>query len=59
MARFEAPLEDDGLNESQPWPTPDGEPVLILDDGPEIADLIEDARALYLETVVSPSRYVN
>ena len=59
MARFEAPLEDDGLNESQPSPTPDGEPAAILDDSPEIEDLIEDARALYLETVESPSRYVN
>ena len=59
MARFQAPLEDDGQNESQPWPTPDGEPAAILDDGPEIEDLIEDARALYLETVESPSRYVN
>lgn len=59
MARFEAPLEDDGLNESQPRPVLDGEPAAILDDGPEIADLIEDARALYLETVESPSRYVN
>ena len=59
MARFEAPLEDDGLNESQPCPTPDGESAVILDDGPEIEDLIEDARALYLETVESPSRYVN
>ena len=59
MARFQAPLADDGLNESQPGPTPDGEPAAILDDGPEIEDLIEDARALYLETVESPSRYVN
>ena len=59
MARFEAPLEDDGLNESQPWPTPTGEPAEVLDDGPEIEDLIEDARALYLETVESPSCYVN
>jgi hypothetical protein len=59
MARFEAPLEDDGLNESQPRPVLDGEPAAILDDGPEIEDLIEDARALYLETVESPSRYVN
>ncbi len=59
MARFEAPLEDDGLNESQPWRTPEGEPAAILDDGPEIEDLIDDARALYLETVESPSRYVN
>ena len=59
MARFEAPLEDDGLNESQPWPTPDKEPAEILYDSPEIEDLIDDARALYLETVESPSRYVN
>ena len=59
MARFEAPLEDDGLNESQPRPVLDGGPAAILDDGPEIEDLIEDARALYLETVESPSRYVN
>jgi hypothetical protein len=59
MARFDAPLEDDGLNESQPSQTLDGEPAAILDDGPEIEDLIEDARALYLETVESPSRYVN
>ena len=59
MARFEAPLEDDGLNESQPRPVLDGEPAAILDDGPELEDLIEDARALYLETVESPSRYVN
>jgi hypothetical protein len=59
MARFEAPLEDDGLNESQPRPVLVGEPAAILDDGPEIEDLIEDARALYLETVESPSRYVN
>jgi hypothetical protein len=59
MARFEVPLEDDGLNESQPRPVLDGEPAAILDDGPEIEDLIEDARALYLETVESPSRYVN
>jgi hypothetical protein len=59
MSRFEAPLEDDGLNESQPRPVLDGEPAAILDDGPEIEDLIEDARALYLETVESPSRYVN
>ena len=59
MVRFEAPLEDDGLNESQPRPVLDGEPAAILDDGPEIEDLIEDARALYLETVESPSRYVN
>jgi hypothetical protein len=59
MARFEAPLEDDGLNESQPWPTPNGEPAVLLDDSPEIEDLIDDARALYLETVESPSRYVN
>ena len=59
MARFEAPLVDDGLNESQPCPTPDGESAAILDDSPEIEDLIEDARALYLETVESPSRYVN
>jgi len=59
MARFQAPLEDDGLNESQPSPAPNGEPAAILDDGPEIEDLIDDARALYLETVESPSRYVN
>ena len=59
MARFEAPLEDDGQNESQPWPTPEAEPTAALADGPEIEDLIEDARALYLETVESPSRYVN
>ena len=59
MARFEAPLEDDGLNESQPRPVLDGEPAAILDGSPEIEDLIEDARALYLETVESPSRYVN
>jgi hypothetical protein len=59
MARFQALLEDDGQNESQPWPTPEGEPVPILDDGPEIEDLIEDARSLYLETVEPPSRYVN
>jgi hypothetical protein len=59
MARFEAPLNDDDLNESQPSPTRDGEPAVILDDGPEIEDLIDDARALYLETVESPSRYVN
>ena len=59
MAQFGAPLEDDGLNESQPLPTPDGEPATVLDDGPEIEDLIEDARSLYLETVESPSRYVN
>jgi hypothetical protein len=59
MSRFGAPLEDDGLNESQPWPTPDGEPVPILDDGPEIEDLIEDARSLYLVTVKSPSHFVN
>jgi len=32
---------------------------VILDDSPEIEGLIEDARALYLETVESPSRYVN
>ena len=59
MAQFGAPMEDDGQNESQPWPTPDGEPVPVLDDGPEIEDLIEDVRSLYLETVESPSRYVN
>ena len=59
MARFEAPLGDDGLNESQPWHPPEGEPAAILDDSPEIEDLIEDARALYLETVESPSRCVN
>ena len=59
MARFGAPLEDDGQNESQSWPTPGEEPAAILDIGPEIEDLIEDARALYLETVESPSRYVN
>ena len=59
MVRFEAPLEDDGLNESQPRPVLDGEPAAILDEGPEIEDLIEDARALYLETVESPSHYVN
>ena len=59
MARFQAPLEDDGLNESQPSPTLGEEPAPMLDDGPEIEDLIEDARALYLETVESPSRYVN
>lgn len=59
MARFEAPRNDDGLNESQPSSTLDGEPAVILDDGPEIEDLIEDARALYLESVESPSRYVN
>ena len=59
MARFGAPVDDDGLNESQPWPTPTGEPVAILGDGPEIEDLIEDARSLYLETVESTSRYVN
>ena len=56
---FAAPMEDDGLNESQPWPTPDGEPTAVLDDSPEIEDLIEDLRSLYLETVESPSRYVN
>ncbi len=59
MTRIGAPLEDDDQNESQPWPTPEGEPVPILDDGPEIEDLIEDARSLYLVTVESPSRYVN
>ena len=59
MARFEAPMEDDGQNEFQPWPTPEGEPLPVLDDGPEIEDLIEDARSLYLATVESPSRYVN
>jgi hypothetical protein len=59
MARFEALLEDDGLNESQPCPTPGGESAAILDDSPEIEDLIDDARALYLVTVESPSRYVN
>lgn len=59
MTGFVAPMEDDGQNESQPWPTPDGEPAAILDDGPEIEDLIEDVRTLYLETVESPSRYVN
>jgi len=59
MATFEAPLEDDDLNESQPWPTPDGEPTAVLNDGSEIEDLIEDARALYLVTVESPSRYMN
>jgi hypothetical protein len=59
MAQFGPPLEDDGLNESQPRPVPDGEPAAILDDVPEIEDLIEDARSLYLETVESPSRYVN
>ena len=48
MARFEAPLEDDRLNESQPRPMPDGEPPAILDGSPEIEDLIEDARSLYL-----------
>ena len=59
MARFEARLEDDGQNESQPWPTPDGEPAAVLNDDPEIGDLIEDARDLYLETLESPSRFVN
>jgi hypothetical protein len=59
MVRFEAPLEDDGLNESQPCPTPGGESAAIPDNSLEIEDLIEDARALYLETVESPSRYVN
>ena len=59
MARFHAPRKGDGLNESQPWPTPEGERAAILDDGPEIEDLIEDARSLYLATVESPSRYVN
>ena len=59
MAQFEAPLEDHGLNESQPRPMPDGESAAILDDGPEIENLIEDARVLYLETVESPRRYVN
>ncbi len=59
MGRFGAPLEDDGQNESQPWPTPGGEPVPVLHDGPEIEDLIEDARSLYLETAESPSRFVN
>lgn len=59
MARFEALLEDDGQNESQPWPTTEERPTEVLDDGPEIGDLIEDAQALYLETVESPSRYVN
>ena len=44
MARFEAPLEDDGLNESQPGPTPDGEPAAILDDSPEIEDLVVEAQ---------------
>ena len=59
MARFEAPLEDVGLNESQPRPTPEGAQVPVLDYGPEIEDLIEDARSLYLVTVESPSRYAN
>jgi hypothetical protein len=59
MALFQVPPEDDGLNESQPSPTPDGEPTAVLNDDPEIKDLIEDARALYLETIASPSRYVN
>jgi hypothetical protein len=60
MVRLEAPLKDDGLTESQLWPTPDGESAVILDDSPEIDDLIEDARALYLESVEStihPARH--
>ena len=36
MAGFQAPPEDDGLNESQPSPTLDGERAGILDDSPEI-----------------------
>lgn len=53
-------LKDDEVNESQPWPcAPEDLELGVLDDTPELEDLIEEARGIYLEVVDSPSNYVN